>query len=81
MRVEARPGQPPVPLHVTVVQGGSHRSWTLPEDLAARCVVDRSLEAELPTDGHGALMAVEIDGERLPVEGFWRIELVEVDES
>jgi alpha-amylase/alpha-mannosidase (GH57 family) len=79
--VETRPGQEPAPLHVTVVEGTDRESWTLPEDLADRCAVDRCLEAKLPAAGRDVLMAIEIDGERLPAEGFWRLDLVEVDES
>jgi hypothetical protein len=82
LRVEPRPGlSAPVPLVVTVVAQGQPSSWTLPADLApAECGVGACVEACLPVSGGDLLVAVEHRGERLPAEGFWRLELQEVDE-
>ncbi len=81
LRAEAPAGEaPPVPLAVTLVTGAERRSWTLPADLPESCGVGRCLEAVLPLPEGGALLSLESGGERMPPEGFWRLELFEVDE-
>jgi hypothetical protein len=34
----------------------------------------------LPLPGEEVLLALESGGERLPQEGFWRLQMLEVDE-
>jgi len=80
LRVDGR-DEAPVPLVVTLVGNGGRRAWTLPEDLPDHCAVDTCLEVRLPLPEGDPLLAVELDGERLPVEGFWQLEVVEVDEE
>jgi len=80
LRVDGRT-EAPVPLVVTLVGSGGRRAWTLPEDLPDQCAVDTCLEVRLPLPEGDPLLAVEFDGERLPVEGFWQLEAVEVDEE
>ena len=83
LRVESRAGAaPPAPLVVTMVTPGSRAGWRLPEELPGRCIVDRVLEAALPLPRGGEVMlGIECDGERLPAEGLWLLDLVEVDEQ
>jgi len=81
LRVDGRPGCRPAPVTVTLVAQGGRRSWVLPDDLPEACVVDTCLEVRLPLPEDTALLALELQGERLPVEGFWRLETVEVDEG
>ena len=81
LRVEPRAGTPPpAPLIVTLAGEQDRRAWTLPEDRADRCGVGSALEAALPLPAGPALLAIELEHERLPLEGFLRLELVEVDE-
>ena len=81
LRVEPRAGTPPpVPLIVTLAGEQDRRAWTLPEDQADRCGVGAALEAALHLPAGPALLAIELEHERLPLEGFLRLELVEVDE-
>jgi hypothetical protein len=82
LRVETHPGQPaPAPLALTVVSEGGRASWQLPDDLPGRCALDRCLEARLPIAPGKVLLALDVEGERLPVEGFWQLDFVEVDEA
>lgn len=81
LRVDGRAGGPPTPLVVSVIGHGGRRSWTLPDDLPEHSVADTCLEARLPIPEDDTLLAIEFDGERLPVEGFWQLDAVEVDES
>ena len=82
LRVEAKAGTGlPVPLVVTMVTPGSRAGWRLPEELPGRCAVDRVLEAALPLPQGDVMLGIECGGERLPTEGLWRLELVEVDEQ
>ncbi len=82
LRVEAPTGTgPPVPLVVTMVTPGSRAGWRLPEELPGRCAVGRVLEAALPLPQGEVMLGIECGGERLPAEGLWRLELVEVDEQ
>lgn len=81
LRVEGRSGiGPPVPLVVSLVTAKARTSWTLPADLPHGCAVGRCLEAVLPLPGGEVLLALESGGERLPQEGFWKLQLLEVDE-
>ena len=81
LRVEPRTGTPPtVPLVVTVMAGKTRRVLTLPADLPDGCAVGRVVEAAIPLPEGQVMLALESHGERLPHEGFWRIELLEVDE-
>lgn len=81
LRVEPRPGMgPPTPLVVSLVTAKARTSWTLPADLPESCAVGRCLEAVLPLPEGEVLLALESHGERMPFEGLWRLELLEVDE-
>jgi alpha-amylase/alpha-mannosidase (GH57 family) len=81
LRVESRPGMgPPSPLVVSLVTAKARTSWTLPADLPESCAVGRCLEAVLPLPEGEVLLALESRGERMPFEGLWRLELLEVDE-
>ncbi|MFI5166862.1 MAG: hypothetical protein ACHQQS_09605 [Thermoanaerobaculales bacterium] len=81
LRVDPRPGsQPALPLLVTVVAGDHRTTLTLPDDLPGECAVGRCLEAGVPLPSGNVLLALESGGERLPVEGFWNLSLIEVDE-
>ncbi|MGE5235940.1 MAG: hypothetical protein ACM3O7_06310 [Acidobacteriota bacterium] len=81
LRVEAqRPGASVAPLVVTVVTEHGRSSLALPRDLPANCSVGTVLEAVLPLPETGALFALEHLGERMPADGFWRLEYQEVDE-
>lgn len=81
LRVDPRPGSgSPDPVTVHVMDGLNRRSWTLPEELPNDCAAGSILEASLPRPGNGALLALEFRGERLPPEGFWKLEFVDVDE-
>ena len=83
LRVDSRPGaDPPSPLVVTMVRAGASEGWTLPADRPDSCAVGRFLESVLPLPASGeVLLGIECGGERLPAEGLWRLELMEVDES
>jgi alpha-amylase/alpha-mannosidase (GH57 family) len=82
LRVEPSAGAgPPVPLVVTMVTPNSRTGWKLPDDLAGRCAVDHVLEVALPLPHGEVMLGIECGGERFPVEGLWRLELVEVDEQ
>jgi hypothetical protein len=81
LRVEPRPGaRPPAPLVVTLMTAGERRSLVLPADLPGACVVGRCMEAVLDLPEGQVLLALESDGERMPPEGFWRLEFLDVDE-
>ncbi len=81
LRVEPRPGTPPpVPLVVTVMAGKKRQVLTLPADLPDTSAVGHVLEAAIPLPEGQVMLALESGGERLPPEGFWRIELLKVDE-
>ena len=82
LRVEPRSGtEPPVPLVVLLVTPGRRTSWTLPADLPESCAVGHIVEAVLPLpDGQQVLLGLECNGERMPHEGLWKIELLDVDE-
>jgi alpha-amylase/alpha-mannosidase (GH57 family) len=81
LRVEPRAGmEPTVPLVISLVTPGKRTSWTLPADLPGSCAVGRCVEAALPLPEGEVLLALESNGERMPSEGLWRIELLEVDE-
>ena len=81
LKVDPRPGSSPaLPLVVTVVSAERRASLTLPDDLPGACAVGRCLKAGIPISGGDLLLALESGGERLPVEGFWRLDLIEVDE-
>jgi alpha-amylase/alpha-mannosidase (GH57 family) len=82
LRVESKPpAGPPVPLVVTLVGPAERMSWTLPDDRRGQCGVDTCLEAWLPLPQGTAQIGLEHKGERLPTDGFWSLELVDVDES
>ncbi len=82
LRLEPPPGAgPPVPVVVTLVTPGRRSGWTLPTDLPDACAVGRVLEASLPLPPGEVMLGIECGGERLPAEGLWRLELVEVDET
>ncbi len=82
LRVDSRPGVgAPVPLIVTLAGAGWSTGWTLPADRPDDCAVERFLEAVLPLPEGEALLGIEFGGDRLPPEGLWRLDLVEVDES
>jgi alpha-amylase/alpha-mannosidase (GH57 family) len=81
VRVEPRPGAgPPTPLVVSMVTPKARTSWTLPVDLPDRCAVGHCIEAVLPLPDGEVLLGLESGGERMPYEGLWRLELLEVDE-
>lgn len=81
IRVDPRPGAgAPAPVTVHVVEGKTRRSWSLPVDLPEDCAAGAILEAGLPRPAARALLALEFRGERLPVEGFWRLDYMDVDE-
>jgi len=81
LRVDPRPGSGrPVPLVATLVAAGERTSLTLPDDLPRECAVDVCLEAGVPLPSGLVLLALEIAGERMPAEGFWRLDFIEVDE-
>ncbi|OFV82155.1 MAG: hypothetical protein A2Y78_09960 [Acidobacteria bacterium RBG_13_68_16] len=81
VRVEPRPGaRPPTPLVVSMVTPKARTGWTLPGDLPDGCAVGHCIEAVLPLPDGEVLLALESNGERMPYEGFWRLELLEVDE-
>ena len=82
LRVEARPpAGPPVPLVVTLVSQTERMSWTLPDDRPGDCAVATCLEASLPLPPGPVKIGIEHKGERLPADGFWSLELADVDES
>ena len=60
--------------------GGERKSWALPAELPGSCGLGHCLEAVLPLPEGGALLALENNDERMPPEGFWQLELLEVDE-
>ena len=81
LRVDPRPGsKPALPLVVTVVSADRRTSLTLPDDMPEACAVGRCLKVGIPIPAGHLLLALESGGERLPVEGFWSIDLMEVDE-
>jgi alpha-amylase/alpha-mannosidase (GH57 family) len=81
LRVEPHQGAgPPMPLVVTLMGDKQRKSWALPDDLPASCGVGRCLEAVLPLPEGTVLLALECNGERMPPEGFWKLELLQVDE-
>ena len=82
LRVDPRPGAgAPVPLVVTMVTTGHRTGWTLPADRPDACGVDRFLETHLPLPQDEVMLGLECGGERMPPEGLWRLELLDVDES
>jgi alpha-amylase/alpha-mannosidase (GH57 family) len=82
LRAEARPHVgPPAPLTVTVVCPTERVTWTLPDDRPQQCGVGSCVEAAVPLPEGTVLIGVEHRGERLPVDGFWSLELVDVDET
>ena len=82
LRVDPRPGAgAPEPLNVTMVGAAGSSGWTLPADRPDASAVGRFLEAVLPLPDGQVLMGIECGGERLPPEGLWRIDLLDVDES
>ena len=82
LRVEPKPhAGPPVPLVVTVVSQTERTAWTLPDDLPGACAVGSCVEAALPLPTGTVLLGVEHHGERLPTDGFWSLDLVDVDEG
>jgi len=64
---------------VTVVGDAGRSSYALPEDMPT-AVAKTCLEARVPLPAGEVLLAIEHRGERLPAEGFWRLDLQEVDE-
>ena len=81
LRVESRPRTgPPVPLVVTVVSAAERVAWTLPDDLPEQCAVGSCVEAAVPLPQGAVQVMVEHKGERLPMDGFWLLDLVDVDE-
>ena len=81
LRAEPRPGAPPLaPLVVTLVSEHDRHSWALPDDLPERCAVRSALEVGLPLPVGPVLLAIEHNHERLPLDGFYRLDPVEVDE-
>jgi alpha-amylase/alpha-mannosidase (GH57 family) len=82
IRVESRPHTgPPTPLVVTVMSPTERVTWTLPDDRPQQCAVGSCVEAALPLPAGSVLVGVEHRGERLPIDGFWSLELVDVDET
>ncbi len=82
LRVEPGAGAgPPAPLVVTMVTPSTRTGWKLPDELPAGCAVGRVLEAALPLPQGEVMLGLECGGERLPAEGLWRLELVDVDEQ
>lgn len=82
LRIESLEGRPAaVPAVVTVIGGGQRHAWSLPEDLPGDSAVDRCVEARLPLPRGTVLMAIEAAGDRIPVEGFWQLDLEEVDNA
>ncbi len=82
LRVESKPHTgPAVPLVVTLVGETDRMSWSLPDDLPDGSAVASCLEACLPLPAGNVLVGLEHKGERLPADGFWSLELVDVDES
>ena len=82
LRVDPRPGAgAPVPLVVTMVTTGHPTGWTLPADRPDACAVERFFEAHLPLPQDEVLLGIECGGERMPSDGLWRLEFLEVDES
>jgi alpha-amylase/alpha-mannosidase (GH57 family) len=82
LRVDPRPGAgAPVPLVVTMVTTGHRTGWTLPADRPAACAVEQFLEVHLPLPEDEVLLGIECGGERMPSDGLWRLEFLEVDES
>ena len=80
LRVDFRPGSgPPPAVVVTVVGDAGRSSYALPEDMPT-AVAKTCLEARVPLPAGEVLLAIEHRGERLPAEGFWRLDLQEVDE-
>ena len=43
--------------------------------------VERFFEAHLPLPQDEVLLGIECGGERMPSDGLWRLEFLEVDES
>jgi alpha-amylase/alpha-mannosidase (GH57 family) len=81
LRVDPPSGTaPPAPLVVTLIAGERRHSWRLPDDLPGASAVNHVVEAVLPLPEGEVLLAIEHEGARLPVEGYWRLELWEVDE-
>jgi alpha-amylase/alpha-mannosidase (GH57 family) len=82
LRVESKRGEEaPAPLAVTLIGTGERMSWTLPDDLPDECAVASCLEARLPLPKGSVLIGLEHRGERLPSDGFWALDLVDVDEA
>lgn len=82
LRVDPRPdAAPPSPLIVTLAGERSRRTLTLPDDLPGSCALERSLEARIPLPDGPVLLCLECQGERLPLEGYWRLEAQLVDEA
>jgi alpha-amylase/alpha-mannosidase (GH57 family) len=77
LRVDPRRGvQLPMPVVVTFLANQQRLTWNLPDDLAGACAVATCLEAVLPLPDGPVLVALQAAGERLPITGYWRLELV-----
>ncbi len=82
LRVDPRSGAAaPIPLTVTMAGGGRSGGWTLPDDAPESCATGRFLEAVLPLPEGEVLLGIQCGAERLPTDGLWRLDLMEVDES
>ncbi len=82
LRVETKPNAgAPVPLVVTIVGPTVRTSWTLPDDLPDECAVGTCLEVRLPLPPGQVQVGLEHHGERLPTDGFWALDLIDVDEG
>jgi hypothetical protein len=64
-----------------MVTTGHPIGWTLPADRPDACAVERFFEAHLPLPQDEVLLGIECGGERMPSDGLWRLEFLEVDES
>ncbi len=82
LRVDWQPGaQRPGEVLVILVEAAARTTLALPAGLPGACALDRCLEARIPLPEDEFMLAVSLEGERLPAEGFWRIDLQEVDEA
>jgi alpha-amylase/alpha-mannosidase (GH57 family) len=81
LRLDGPEGQPaPVPLVLTLVSGGTPHSWAVPAELPHDSAVARCVEITVELPPSGALLALGCGGERMPVEGFWRLDIEDVDQ-
>jgi len=81
LRVETRKSAgPAVPLVVTLIGSTERVIWTLPDDLPAQCGVGTCVEVGLPLPEGEVMVGIEHRGERLPSDGFWALQLIDVDE-